>query len=209
MSTKKWIIFDAMGVIFEEGHDLHELLLPYVQQMNPSISVDTVKDSYIKASLGEISSKEFWISVGLGDKYPEIEKSYLDNCLKMDPEFIPVARELKKEYTLALLSNDVKEWSQYLRKRHRIDDLFSVILISGDVGIRKPDMRIFKLFLEKINVAPENCVFVDDNLYNLEPASKLRMKTMRFIRNEKKTPFCSEFEITSFNELQSVLRNFQ
>ena len=81
-------------------------------------------------------------------------------------------------------------------------------MISGNVGFRKPDLKIFELLLEKIQSPPENCVFVDDNLNNINAASQLGIKTIRFIRKNVKTPFCSEFEISSFPELLFVLKNY-
>jgi len=95
-----------------------------------------------------------------------------------------------------------------LRNKFEINDLFKTIIISGDVGLRKPDKRIFLLLLEKIQSSPEECVFIDDNLYNLETASRLGIKTVRFIQKSVKIPSCSEFEISSFSELKMVLENF-
>jgi len=205
---EKWVIFDAMGVIFKEGHDLHELLIPFVQKRKNNISSDVIQAIYRETSLGKLTSEELWIRLGFNSEYPEIEKEYLDTCLTIDPEFMDIANELKREHSLALLSNDVKEWSSYLRNKFELNDLFSVIIISGDVGLRKPDRKIFQLILEKIKSPPENCIFIDDNLYNLNTASELGIKTIRFVRSKVKTPFCSEFEINSFTELSMVLKNF-
>ena len=206
--TIKWIIFDAMGVIYTEGHDLHELLMPFIKDHNKDLSPEFIQDLYFETSLGNLSSKEFWDRLGFSNEYPNIEKEYLDTCLKIDPEFKRVGGILKREYSLALLSNDVKEWSEYLRNKFEINNLFKVIIISGDVGLRKPDVRIFHFILEKIEALPEECVFIDDNLYNLEPASRLGMKTIRFTRESVKIPSCSEFEVSSFSELRMVLNHF-
>ena len=206
--SEKWVIFDAMGVIFKEGHDLHELLIPFVQIRKENMDPGFIEEIYRDTSLGKLSSEELWDRLGFFNEYPEIEKKYLDTCLTIDPEFKSVANELKSKHSLALLSNDVKEWSNYLCKKFELNDLFSVIVISGDVGLRKPDSKIFKLILDKIKVPPECCVFIDDNLHNLNAASEFGIKTIRFVRSKVKTPFCSEFEISSFTELNKVLKNF-
>lgn len=206
--SEKWVILDAMGVIFEEGHDLHELLIPFIQKRNKNISTELIQEIYIDTSLGKNPSRELWNRLGFGNLYPDIEKEYLDTCLTIDPEFISIAKELKKEYSLAFLSNDVAEWSDYLRTKFNINSFFKKIIVSGDVKLRKPDKRIFNLFLNQIEATPENCVFVDDNLYNLDAASEIGIKTIRFVRNQGKTPFCSEFEVGTFHELLNVLQNF-
>ena len=88
-----WIIFDAMGVIFEVGDDTNELLVPYIQQQKKTVSAVAIREEYLKASLGQISSYEFWKNLNLHKTYPEIETEYLDRCLTLDPEFVPVAEK--------------------------------------------------------------------------------------------------------------------
>ena len=204
----KWLILDAMGVIFEVGRDLYELLIPFIWNKNKNISDRLMIDTYIEASKGLIPSSELWKRIGFGEQYPEIEKEYLDTQLIIDKQFLKLAPRFKERFALALLSNDVKEWSSYLRNKFGLNEIFDEVIISGDVGIRKPDKEIYTLLLDRIKTSPNNCIFVDDKLRNLEPASKLGIKTIRFIREKEKIPFCSEFEVRSFHELKSVLNNF-
>ena len=204
----KWLILDAMGVIFSVGRDLYELLIPFIWSKDKSISDKLMIDTYIKASKGLIPSSEVWNRLGFGDQYPNIEKEYLDKQLTIDNDFLDLALEFKQKYKMALLSNDVKEWSCYLRQKYGLNDIFNEVMISGDVGLRKPNKKIFNLLLEKIKAPPDSCIFVDDSLHNLNAASKLGIKTIRFVREKEKIPFCSEFEVRSFQELLNVLNNF-
>ena len=205
--SKKWLILDAMGVVFEIGQTITELLIPILTEKNNNISVDHVKELYYKAKLGKISTLKFWQSLGFNEEYLFIEREYL-NKIAIDPDFIGVVKELKEIYSMAMLSNDVEEWSLYVQSKYKLNEIFDVIVISGTYGFSKPDKRIFNILLEKINTQPENCIFVDDQLKNISSASELGFKTIRFIRSTEKTPFCSEFEIKSFIELKKVLANF-
>ena len=63
---------------------------------------------------------------------------------------------------LAMLSNDVSEWSAYLRGRFALNRLFESVVISGDYGFRKPDRRLYEVLLRSLSVAPHQCIFVDD-----------------------------------------------
>jgi putative hydrolase of the HAD superfamily len=200
MSTK-WIIFDAMGVIFEVGDDTNDLLVPYIQKRNHMISAEKINEMYLKASLGKISSFDFWKELGFYSEYPEIEREYLDTCLIIDPDFLETARTLVKHYNLAILSNDVKEWSNYLRAKFDLNSLFKIVIISGEVGYRKPDKRIFNILLDRIKSSPSNCVFLDDREKNLLQASEMGIKTIRFYREESNDYFSADFEISSFVEL--------
>lgn len=59
--------------------------------------------------------------------------------------------------------------------------LFDGIVISGREGIRKPAPRMYELGAERIGVAPEQCVYVDDLPFNLEPAAALGMATIHHV----------------------------
>ncbi|HVS68050.1 MAG TPA: HAD family phosphatase [Mycobacteriales bacterium] len=59
--------------------------------------------------------------------------------------------------------------------RDRWDELFDVVVISGEVGMRKPEPRIFHLTAERLGLAPEVCVFVDDLAPNIRGAAEVGM----------------------------------
>lgn len=202
---RKVIVFDVMGVIFEVGDDTNELLVPYIQGRNPAISKELINDIYLEASFGKISSKDLWEKLGFREDYQRIEKEYLDSCLVFDKEFLNAAEELKIKYDLAIISNDIKEWGEYLREKHNLNRLFSEIIISGEVGLRKPDKRIYELLLSKLKVLPHDCIFVDDRYKNLKMASELGYKTIRFDREVMEKAFEPDGEIKSFSELKGTV----
>ena len=71
-----------------------------------------------------------------------------------------------------LISNS---WGGTTYDRQLIDELFDAAVISGDVGMHKPEPDIFHLGAEKIGVPPEECVFVDDLRENCEGAEAVGM----------------------------------
>lgn len=74
-----------------------------------------------------------------------------------------------------LISNS---WGTTRYPRELLVELFDGVVISGEVGIRKPAPRIYELGAEAIGRAPAECVFVDDLPFNLPPASELGMATV-------------------------------
>jgi len=74
-----------------------------------------------------------------------------------------------------LISNS---WGTRRYDRELLAELFHGVVISGEVGIRKPTPRIYELGAERIGLGPEACVFVDDLPFNLEPAAELGMATV-------------------------------
>lgn len=71
-----------------------------------------------------------------------------------------------------LISNS---WGTRRYDREALAELFDGIVISGEEGMRKPAPEIYELGAERIGVAAEACVFVDDLHFNLSPATELGM----------------------------------
>ena len=74
-----------------------------------------------------------------------------------------------------LISNS---WGKGRYDRSQFPALFDGVVISGEVGVRKPDPRIYELGAEAIGLEPAACVFVDDLGANLKPARELGMATV-------------------------------
>jgi putative hydrolase of the HAD superfamily len=74
-----------------------------------------------------------------------------------------------------LISNS---WGTTRYPRDLLGELFNGVVISGEVGLRKPAARIYELGAEAIERAPAECVFVDDLPFNLPPAAQLGMATV-------------------------------
>ncbi|MQA95124.1 MAG: HAD-IA family hydrolase [Streptosporangiales bacterium] len=53
------------------------------------------------------------------------------------------------------------------------DELFDAVVISGEVGMRKPEERIFRHTVEVFAMEPASCVFIDDIVHNVEAAMRL------------------------------------
>jgi len=193
-----------MGVVFTVGDDTNDLLVPFVQERNKRISSKTINEIYLRASLGQISSHQFWREVGLGAQYPKIEKHYLDTQLIIDDGFLKVIKTLSNRYSLGLLSNDVSEWSTYLRNKFGMD-YFDVVVISGDIHCRKPALDIYECFLKEAKANAEECVFIDDRFKNLLAANSIGLRTIHFSRQPEESDFVPDISITSFDELEHAI----
>jgi epoxide hydrolase-like predicted phosphatase len=86
-----------------------------------------------------------------------------------------VERAKSAGYKTALLSNS---WGMGLYPIDRIRALFDVVVISGEVGLRKPDPDIFKLTVDKLGLEAGACVFVDDHPGHLKAAQEAGMTTV-------------------------------
>ncbi|HYL69677.1 MAG TPA: HAD family phosphatase [Candidatus Dormibacteraeota bacterium] len=82
-------------------------------------------------------------------------------------------------YKTALLTNISRDGDAMWRSLIPVDDLFDVVVDSSRVGLRKPDPRIYELTCERLAVAPERCLFVDDLACNVEAAARLGMHVIQ------------------------------
>jgi epoxide hydrolase-like predicted phosphatase len=74
-----------------------------------------------------------------------------------------------------LLSNS---WGMGIYPWDRVEAHFDVAVISGQVGLRKPDPAIYELAIERCGGVATDCLFIDDLPANLEVASELGMRTV-------------------------------
>jgi putative hydrolase of the HAD superfamily len=77
-----------------------------------------------------------------------------------------------------LISNS---WGAATYDRTLLAELFDGVVISGDVGVRKPSPEIYALGARAIDLPPADCVFVDDLPFNLKPAREMGMATVRHV----------------------------
>jgi len=81
-----------------------------------------------------------------------------------------------------LVSNS---WGTRRYDRALLAELFDGVVISGEVGMRKPTPEIYELGAKEIGLETESCVFVDDLPFNLEPAAELGMATVHHVSSEQ------------------------
>ena len=199
----KHIILDVMGVVFTVGDDVEDLLIPYIHSLKPAIDNQVIRDLYLAASLGKIASRDLWAQLGFDESdIPIIERSYLENSFTLDAGFLPCTKALRSRYGIALLSNDVSEWGRFLRSYHSIEPLIDAAFISGDLGVRKPDQRIYNIALEALGAKASECVFVDDHPERVDAARDLGICSILFNRGGHDY---SGLRIESFKQLERLL----
>lgn len=80
----------------------------------------------------------------------------------------------------AILSNGGPEVTAGLRARRPLEAWFDAVIVSCEVGVCKPDPRIFELCLSRLGVEPAEALFVDDRLENVEAAATLGLQTVHY-----------------------------
>ena len=192
------LILDMYGVIMK---DPECGFMPFVNRAFPDLSCEEIYKYWDKADLGELSSLDFLEKLGFEGDLNRIEKEFLDT-VEIDESFYEFAPAIKEHYRLALLSNDISEWSRYVREKFKLNDYFDVITISGDVKIGKPNPAVFRLTLDRLGLPAADCIYVDDRRSNLMAATSLGMDAVLF--NRRNVPYDGK-TVNSFKELADML----
>src|SRR2546430_11368891 len=81
----------------------------------------------------------------------------------VDPEAEAVVRDLARDHRLALVTNGAPDVQREKLSHTSLAAWFAVSIISGEIGIGKPDPRIFEAALTELGVAPQTAVMVGDS----------------------------------------------
>ena len=132
--------------------------------------------------LGRISENDF--SVAFAERLSHISGAPVEPegvvgrifDLRLEEQMLEgVARIRRAGLTTGLLSNS---WGEGLYPRDRLEPLFDVMLMSHEVGMRKPDPALFRLAARRVGAPAAECIFVDDHPGHLEAAASQGMTTV-------------------------------
>jgi putative hydrolase of the HAD superfamily len=129
------------------------------------------------------------------------------NYVRIDNNARNTLETLHGKYKLGIVSNfAIPECVDKLLKKHGLDKLFDVVIVSANVNKRKPSPEIFEKALTKLDVSAENAVFVGDTVdADVEGAKSARMKAIYIERRPQKESTCPDQTIKSLDELLAAL----
>lgn len=115
--------------------------------------------------------------------------------IPLDPECLQVLQELHSGYTLGLISNfDHPPHVHQVLNEQGLRQWFSVIVISGEVGVEKPHPQIFRFALEQTGMTPADVVYVGDTAEDVQGARAAGMHPI-LIRRERQRPHALDFQV--------------
>ena len=185
--TIKNIIFDFGGVVFQI--DEKKTVNAFSQLLG--ISTDEVvrycfdDQTFLDLECGKISGDEFIQHICSKSTKPITKEQAYEawNAILIGykPEPVPLLLALKKKYRTFLLSNTneihTNLFPEIARRQHLPSnsnfDLFEKVWYSNEVGMRKPNLEIFKYALRDAGLKPEETLFVDDLEVNIAAAATL------------------------------------
>ena len=118
-------------------------------------------------------------------KYFYSSQRYFDMS-ELIPQGVDLLNYFKdKGYRLFILSNAPPNvYEGYKQKFPEVFNFFEGAIISGDVGLMKPDKIIFEMLLKQYNLRPEDCIFIDDKLVQVKGARACGITGIHFNLND-------------------------
>jgi putative hydrolase of the HAD superfamily len=137
-----------------------------------------------RAQLGEITTEQQWAYVCQQVGWPIADWRNLESEFfrgdSLDTTLLDFVRALHRRYKTGIISNAFDDVRRVAMERWGADQVFDTMIFSAEVGIAKPDARIFHLALQALNVQPAEAIFVDDFAHNVEGARAVGMHAIRF-----------------------------
>ncbi len=201
----KIIMFDLGGVVFEENWE--KLNEEFVKKFGISVLIRNsygleTQEVYDGAIIGKKSMCDVFSEIckinGLKrniDELCDFYKECYKRNQKINEKVVELIKQLKKRFKIVCLT-DTNNLHFKSHEEQGILDLFDEKFGSHELGMRKKDKQTFKIVLDKLRVKPNEVLFVDDKIVNIESARSARINVIHFVEN-------SQFE----KEIRCLLEN--
>ena len=180
------VIFDLGGVVFDWNPDLIVARVQPLPEMRAALKAALFGHAdWRQFDRGTLTEPELIqrLQARLGSTQAEVE-AILDavrNSLVEKPETLELMRALQGQGTpLYCLSNMPATIYAHLRQRHSFWDVFSGIVISGEVQMMKPEPEVFRHLLATFGLRAGESVFIDDLPANIESARQVGLHAICF-----------------------------
>ena len=186
MSDIRCVLFDIGGVLVDwhmswitseisKRFELHENLLK------------TAFSKYLhELDSGKIEEKIFWNKIAndvdsksLKENTESLWNTYFTKNAKLNHNVIDLANKLRNSYTLGIISN-IEKVTHKVVDDWNVLDHFEYKFMSYQIGLSKPDLRIYEHVLDTLSFEPDQMLFIDDKEANVDAAKRSGINAIHF-----------------------------
>lgn len=183
------VVFDIGGVL-EITEDI-DLGTRWEKEFGLSTGTldERMADVWNAGAIGTMTEKQVLAALAdrLGVSAAQVDAMMADMWVQYlgveNTELVAFARELRPRYRTGIVSNSFVGAREREQEAYRFHELVDDIVYSHEVGMSKPDPRIYHLASGRLGVRPEEMVFVDDVEANIAAANELGIRGVLFQRN--------------------------
>ena len=176
------VIFDVGGVLLHETEHAKRSEWETRLGLLPGQLTRLVMDSEpaAHAATGQVSERQVWQAVGAQLGLDEARSLELQRDFwaseKLDITMVRFVQSLRPRYQVGILSNAWSDARAFHNAKFEMNTWADVQVYSAEVGLLKPDPRIYRIVLDQLALPAAACVFVDDRPENVQAAQALGMK---------------------------------
>jgi putative hydrolase of the HAD superfamily len=180
------LVFDAGNVLVKVENEF------IIEDISNTLGISKKKVKSVWSTLipklgsGKITEDEFWnkfskITRLQNRQIPKdlLVRQYRQRFTTNDEVFAIVDNLKSNQYKLGIISDTIPSHAELLREK-LVFNPFSVVLLSYEVGFRRPNIKLFQLALKKLKSKPENTIFIDDNPNNTKALREYRLSGITF-----------------------------
>ena len=188
------VLFDFGGVILSSPFEAfaayeNEIGLPAntIRKIN---ATDPDSNAWAQFERREVSTEDFVLlfeeeALALG--YELDAQRILEGLHgSLRPSMVEALSKCSSKFKTAMLTNNITPMGEQDLDEdvQKVVEIFDLLIESSIEGCRKPEEKFYEVACERLNVKPENCVFLDDLGINLKPARAMGMTTIKVIDPE-------------------------
>ena len=168
-------------------------------------ATETIRLHIVEQLLAERDLHDPDLAVRLSDAYGVVRR---ESGVRPFDGVLELLRDLRPRYALGLLTNGPSDMQWPKIESLGIAERFDAIVVAGDVGIYKPDRRVFEIMLDRLHVEPGAAIYTGDN-YDVDivgaRAAGMRTAWVRANGTQPTAEVVPDIEVADTAELREVL----
>ncbi len=191
--TFEGFIFDYGGVLVHHQTDADQAHMAHLAGVSKDEFTQRYWSDRLDYDKGLISNTEYWRNIAASsgvrlspDTIQELTDSDSESWMCYDPvmwDWIDQLRAAGKR--VAMLSNMPRDLGEALRSKTQKLDKFNQVSLSYELRSAKPDPAIYEHCLEGLGTAPEETLFLDDRIANVQGAELLGIRSIQFTSRDE------------------------
>jgi glucose-1-phosphatase len=182
----KAALFDFGGVVYQHPKEVIPEVLAKIFNKPIDVTIQEYgkyKNNYLTDKLSTdkliISLSSTFETKKSIDEIKALWLKFYSELARPNSEVLEIIKNLHQNYKVYLFSNTTV-MSDAHNSKTGIYDYFDDIFLSFRMGMKKPNQEIYDRVVSSISFKPQECIFIDDDLENLKPATNMGMKTILF-----------------------------
>jgi epoxide hydrolase-like predicted phosphatase len=181
----KALIWDFEGVLLQTKYESAAKAIAACLDV-PDAEIEQIFNGEFgtRVDKGEFSQNDLWDHMikmlHLSHEKRAALEEIFNTDFYLDQELLEDIRQYRRQFKTGLLTNFSEALRPMLNKQWKIESAFDEIVISCEIGLVKPDPKIYTYMLDCLNCSAEEAIFIDDREMNVTGAEEVGLHAIRF-----------------------------